>query len=90
MQFIETVDDLIRLAHAALVDFDSLYQIACPPVMKEEYPLTDTPERSCSELIGACGTLYDAVSKISTHVVDEEIGEKIHSLVGKRRTWTGR
>ena len=67
------VDDLICLAIFALVSFDSLGQIACPPVMEEKKPLPKTPERSCSELIGACGTLCDAVRKTSTHVVDEEI-----------------
>src|SRR6266545_4207295 len=48
--------------------------------------LPDTPERGCSELIGTCATLRDAVRKTSTHMVDEEVGEEIHSLVGKRGT----
>src|ERR1700732_1350140 len=54
--------------------------------MEEKDPLPDTPERSCSELIGACATLRDAVRKTSPHVVDEEVGEEIDSLVGKRGT----
>src|SRR6202521_4690673 len=54
--------------------------------MEEKDALPDTPERSCSELIGACATLRDAVRKSSTHVVDEEVGEEIHSLVGKGST----
>jgi len=41
----------------------------------EKNALPDTPEWSYSELIGACGALCDAVRKISTHVVDEEVGE---------------
>jgi len=86
VQLIETVDDLTCLAIAALVSFDSLHQIACPPVMKEKYSLPNAPERSCSELIRARGTLRDAVRKISTHVVDKEVGEEIRSLVRKRGT----
>src|SRR6266849_1997787 len=82
-QPIETVDDLVCLASVAPVGFDSLHQIACPSVMEEKDALPDTPERSCSELIRACATLRDAVRKTSTHVVDEEVGEEIHSLVGK-------
>ena len=82
----ETVDDLIGLATAAAVSFDSLQQIACPSVMEEKDALPGTPERSCPELIWACATLRDAVGKTSTHVVDEEVGEEIHSLVGKRGT----
>ena len=80
------VDDLVCLAIVAPVGFDSLHQIACPSVMEEKDALPDTPERSCSELIGASATLRDAVRKTSTHVVDEEIGEEIHSLVGERGT----
>ena len=82
----ETLDDLICLAVFAPVSFDSLHQIAGPPVMEKEYPLPYTPEWSCAELIGPCATLRDAVRKISTHVVDQEVGPEIHSLVGKRGT----
>src|SRR5580704_1947719 len=54
--------------------------------MEEKDALPNTPERSCSELIGSCATLRDAVRKTLTHVVDEDIGEEIHSLVRKRGT----
>src|SRR5271155_3532010 len=54
--------------------------------MKEKDALPDTPKRSRSELIGACATLGDAVCKTSAHVMDEEVGEEIRSLVGKRGT----
>lgn len=55
--------------------------------MEEKDALPDAPERSRSELIGACATLRDAVRKTSTHVVDEKVREEIRSLVGKRGTW---
>ena len=54
--------------------------------MEEKNPLPDTPEGGRSELIWACGTLCDAVRKISTHVVNKEIGEEIYSLIGKGGT----
>src|SRR2546428_1889933 len=85
-QPVETADDLIGLATPAAVSLDSLNQIACPSVMEEKDALTDTPEWSCAELIGARATLRDAVRQASTHVVDEEVGEEGHSLVGKRGT----
>src|SRR3984893_8207329 len=85
-QPIETVDDLICLAILAPVGFDSLNEIACTSVMEEKNALPDAPERSCSKLIGTCATLRDAVRKISTHVVDEDVGEEIHGFVGERCT----
>ena len=66
--------------------FDSLHKVACPSVMKEKDALPDTPERGGAELIGAGATLRDAVRKSSTHVVDEEVGEEVHGLIGKRGT----
>jgi hypothetical protein len=55
------------------VGFDSRHQIACPSVMEEKDALPNTPERSRSELIGACATLRDAVRKTFTHVVDQQV-----------------
>src|ERR1700675_396051 len=52
--------------------------------MEKKDALPDTPQRSCSELIGASATLRDAVRQTFTHMVDEDIGEEIRSLVGKR------
>ena len=83
-QPVEMFDYSGCLAAWTSVGLDSLHQIACPPVMEEEHALPNTPQRSCSELIGARTTLRDAVRKTSTHVVDEEVGEQIHRLIGKR------
>ena len=57
-------------------------QITGPSVVKKEDPLPHTPEGSSPKLIRPCGALRDAVRKSSTHVVDKEIREKIHRLVG--------
>jgi hypothetical protein len=86
----EALNDSIGFATWTLVLFDSLHQAACPSVMKEKDALPDTPERGGSELVGTGATLRDAVRKTSTHVVDEEIGEEIHSLIGERGTRTRR
>src|ERR1700676_1023483 len=67
-----------------LVGLDSLDQVARSSIMEEEDALPDTPQRSCSELIGACATLRDAVRETVAHVVDEKIGEEVHRLVGER------
>ncbi len=90
LQPIETVDDFTRFAAFAAVGFNSLHEIVCPSVMEEKHALPDTPEGSCSELIGAGRTLCDTVRKIFPHVVDEQVGEEIHGPVGKRGARTRR
>src|SRR5260370_41713417 len=58
--------------------------------MEEEEALSDAPERSSSELVWAGAALRDAVGQGFAHVVHEQVGEKIRSLIGKRSTRTGR
>ena len=82
----EALNDSIGLATRTLVLFYSLHQAACPSVMKEKDALPDTPERGGSELVGTGATLRDAVRKTFTHVVDKDIREEIHRLVGERGT----
>ena len=89
-QLIETIDDLICLTTAAPMELDSLYQVARPSVVEEEDSLPNTPERSRSELIGACATLGDAVREADAHVVHENVGEEVHRLVGERSARDGR
>ena len=69
-QPVEMFDYSGCLAAWTSVGFDSLHQIACPSVMEEKHAFPNTPQRSCSELIGARTTLRDAVRENSTHVVD--------------------
>ena len=59
-------------------------------IMEEEDALSDAPERSSSELVGAGAALRNAVGQAFAHVVDEQVGEKIRSLIGKRSTRTRR
>src|ERR1700686_5247646 len=58
--------------------------------MEEEDALSNAPERSSSELVGAGAALRNAVGQAFAHVVHEQVGKKIRSLIGKRSTRTGR
>jgi len=80
----ETFDDPVCLATAALVGIDRLPQIAGASVMEEKDALPYTPKRSRSERIRAGAFLRDTVRKTFTHVVDQEIGEQVHRLIGQR------
>ena len=68
----------------ALVGIDRLPQIAGASVMEEKDALPYTPKRSRSERIRAGASLRDTVRKTCTHVVDQEIGEQVHRLIGQR------
>jgi hypothetical protein len=72
-QLIEMFDDLICLAATALVISDGVQEVGRPSVMEEEDALSDAPERSGSELVGAGTTLRDAVGEAFAHVVDEKV-----------------
>jgi len=80
------LDDPVRLAALAFVISDRRHQVGRPPVMKEEDPLSHTPERSSSELVWAGTALGDAVSEAFAHVVDEKVRVKIRRLIRKRST----
>src|SRR6516164_6756433 len=89
-QPIETFDDLICLAAIALVISNDFHQVGRPSIMEEEDALSDAPERSGSEFVGAGTTLRDAVGEAFAHVVDEKVGVKIRRLIGKRGARAGR
>ena len=90
VQLMEMFDDLICLAARALVISDSVYQVGRPSVMEEEDALSDAPEGSGAELVGAGAALRDAVGEAFAHVVDEKVRIKIRRLMGKRSTRAGR
>ena len=58
--------------------------------MQEEDTLSDAPEGSCSELVGAGAALRDAVGEAFAHVVDEKVRVEIRRLIGKRSARSGR
>src|SRR5262249_24030319 len=85
-----TFDGLIWLGGIALVISNDFHQVGRPSIMEEEDALSDAPERSGSELVGAGTTLRDAVGEAFAHVVDEKVGVKIRRLIGKRSARAGR
>ncbi len=89
-QLIEMFDDLICLAATALVISDGVHEVGRSSVMEEEDALSDAPERSCAELVGAGTTLRDAVGEAFAHVVDDKVRVKIRGLIGKRSARVGR
>ena len=86
----EMFDDLICLAAIALVISDGFHQVGRPSIMEEEDALSDTPERSGSELVRAGATLRDSVGEAFAHVVNEKVRVKIRRLIGKRSARAGR
>ena len=88
-QLIEMFDDLICLAAKALVIPDGFQQVGRPSIMEKEDALSDAPERSGSELVGAGTTLRDAVGEAFAHVVDEKVRVKIRRVLGKRSARAG-
>src|SRR6266436_9018123 len=58
--------------------------------MEKEDALSDAPEGSGSELVGAGAALRDSVGETFAHVVDEKVRVKIRRLIGKRSARAGR
>ena len=85
-QLIEVFNDPIGLAAVALVSLDGINQVGGTSIVEEEDALSDAPERSGSELVGAGATLRNAVSEAFAHVVYEKVRVKIRRLIGKRST----
>src|SRR4029077_11016924 len=76
-------DDLICLAAMAAMISDGFHQIGRASIMEEEDALSEAPKRSGSELVGAGGTLRDAVGEAFAHVVNEKVRVKIRGLIRK-------
>ena|ERR1700676_269430 len=89
-QPIEIIDDLVCLAALAAVISDGLHQVGRPSVMEEENALSDPPERSASELVGAGTALRDAIGEALTHVVNDKVRVKIRCLIRERGARAGR
>jgi hypothetical protein len=64
-QLIETFDDFICLAATAPVSSDGVYQVVGPSFMEEEDTLSDVPEGSCSEVVGAAPACLASPKSIS-------------------------
>src|SRR5256884_7768423 len=84
------MDDPIGLAASALVRPDGFHQVGRASIVEEEDALPDAPKRSGPELVRAGGALRDAVGQAFAHVVNQQVGEKVHGLVRQGGAWNRR
>ena len=85
---VEVLDDFACLGRVeqapALVRPDRLQQIRGSPIVQEEQALPQPPQRRGSELPRTCLPLGHPVGEPRAHVVNEQVGVEIHSLVAQR------
>src|SRR6267378_1465194 len=84
----EVVHHPIRFAAFAGMQADRLNQVSGPPVVQEEYALTDTPQRCRTEFVWSRGALGNPVRQSRAHMMHEQIREQTCRLV--RQGGTGR
>src|SRR5262245_57279281 len=51
--------------------------------MHKEYALTDSPERRGAEHIRPGGALYDVISQVGAHVVNQQVGVEVDGFVAQ-------
>src|SRR6202007_3255203 len=88
-QPVEVLDDFICFAAVAVGSVDGVQQVGGAAIVEEEDALSNAPEGSGAELVGAGAALRDAVGETLTHVMDDKIRVKIRCLIGERSTRTG-
>src|SRR5215471_15663423 len=76
----------VRRRRRGKMSQDGLDQVRGPTIMQEEDSLTDSPERSCAELVGARLPLHNVVGQVCAHVMQHQVGEKIYRTVLQNRT----
>lgn len=62
---------------------DGRKQIAGAPVVQEEYTLAKAPQWRRAEFIPAGITLRDSVRQRTSHVMNQQVGEHVHRLLGQ-------
>lgn len=72
-QLFEIADDDVGFRTEAGVFLDGVDEIGGAAIVEKENSLTESPQRSGAELIGAGAALRDAVGEICSHVVDEQV-----------------
>src|SRR5882724_10905612 len=70
---------------AAAVSLDRLDEVIRAPVVQEEEPLAQTPERRGPKLVAARDALLDLVGEPGAHGVQRHVGVEIRALAGERR-----
>lgn len=74
-------DHPVGLATFALVSVDSFNQIGRPTIMEKKDTLSNTPERSRSEVVRSGRALRNSIREAFSHVVHEQIRKEVYSLV---------
>ena len=69
----EMLDDSVGLAALTAVFADGIEQVAGASIVEKKDALSEAPERSGAELVGARAALGDAVGEAFAHVVDEQV-----------------
>ena len=90
-ELVENRDHTIRLGRIIGADattamrFNGLEQVGRSAVVEEEYPLPKPPQRCTAKLARSRLTLTDAVSQSRSHVMNQQVGIKIHRSIAQRR-----
>ena len=66
---------------SAFVRSNRLEQVRRTSIMQKEEPLSQPPQWGCPKLSWPRLSLSDAVGQTWAHVVNQQVGEKVHSLV---------
>src|SRR5437867_11899023 len=84
---LELEDHRVRLRRpelavaAAAMGEDGLHQVSRAAVVQEEDPLAEPPEGRGPELVAPRNPLDDVVGQPRSHIVDEQVREKVDVLV---------
>jgi hypothetical protein len=87
---IEISDDYVRFRCVkgketpAAMRLDRFAQVRGSPVMQEEQPLSQSPQRGSAKFPGARLSLRDSIGQPWAHIMDQQVGEEIHRLVAQR------
>src|SRR6185369_6305136 len=84
-EVVEVADDAVRLGAVARVLADGALEVRGAPVVQEEDPLAETPQRRGAEFPRTRLALAYAVGQTVAHVVHQEVGEQVDGLLAKRR-----
>src|SRR5215475_2723855 len=81
IEIVEVLNHLVSFAPLARVRLDRLHQILRAPIVQEEYPLSQAPQRRSAELVAAGAALFDVIRQTRAHVMDLDIGECVYGGV---------
>src|SRR5215468_793522 len=78
IEIVEVLNHLVSFAPLARVRLDRLDQVLRAPIVQEEYPLSQAPQRRSAELVARRAALLDVVRQTRAHVMDLDIGVRVY------------